>query len=259
LTVAGPFPPTPGTPGNFVAPAITAHGSRVVLKISHHRQETRNEIAALRLWAGNGVARLLAADADLGAILLERVLPGTMLAEVADDDETVRVTASVLRQLWLPLPPENGLQSLETWTRAYERNRDALNAGAGSFPRALFQRADALRSELLATTTAPVALHGDMHHFNVLRSDRAGWLAIDPKGLAGDRHFDVCQFLMNPVPVSAPVNRHRLDLFSAELDLDRKRLSQWALLHAVLNACWSFEENRDWRSAVAYAEETLSL
>ena len=55
----------------------------------------------------------------------------------------------------------------------------------------------------------PVALHGDMHHFNVLRAGREPWLAIDPKGLAGDPCFDVCQFLRNPEPVPLSVNRAR--------------------------------------------------
>ena len=70
----------------------------------------------------------------------------------------------------------------------------------------LFQRADALRAELLSSIDQRVVLHGDLHHFNILRCDRGGWLAIDPKGLVGDRYFDVCQFLLNPEPVPASVS-----------------------------------------------------
>jgi streptomycin 6-kinase len=252
LDVGQRFPPTPGTPGNFVAPVVRADGSSAVLKVSRYVHETSAEIAALRLWNGHGAARLLDAEPDLGALLLERIEPGTMLADVADDDLTVRVAADVLRLLWQPLPPNHELRPLDSWCAAYDRVPVLRSTP-------LFQRADALRRELLASTSEAVALHGDMHHFNVLRSSRAGWLAIDPKGLAGDRHFDVCQFLRNPGPVATAVNRRRLDLFSRLLDLDRQRLSQWCLVHAVLDACWSFEEARDWRSALAYAETTLSL
>jgi streptomycin 6-kinase len=112
---------------------------------------------------------------------------------------------------------------------------------------------------LLASTREPVTLHGDLHHYNVLRSNRCGWLAIDPKGLAGDRHFDVCQFLRNPVdtPVSITTNRRRLDQFSELLALDRQRLAMWCLVHAVLDACWSYEDGQDWRPIIAYAETTL--
>jgi streptomycin 6-kinase len=259
LNVEPPFPPTPGSPGNFVAPATRADGTAVVLKVSKYLRETRTEIEALRVWRGVGAARVLESDADLGALLLERVQPGTMLVEIPDDDEAVRVAARVLLQLWRPLPAQHALRPLDTWCAAYDRNRHALSRGAGGFPAALFQRADDLRRDLLASTDVSVALHGDLHHFNVLRSDRFEWLAIDPKGLAGDRCFDLCQFLRNPVPVPAHTNRRRLDIFCAELGLDRVRASQWCLVHAVLNACWDYEEGHPWRSSVAFAEQALSF
>jgi streptomycin 6-kinase len=182
-----------------------------------------------------------------------------MLVEMPDGDEAVRVAARLLPQLWGSLPAQHGLRPLGNWCAAYDRNRDALGRGTGGFPKALFQRADDLRGELLASTEAPVVLHGDLHHFNVLRSARAGWLAIDPKGLAGDRHFDLCQFLRNPVAVPAHVNRRRLDIFCAELGLDRARASQWCLVHAVLNACWDYEEGRRWQPYVDYAQMALSF
>jgi streptomycin 6-kinase len=231
------------------------------LKISQHVRETRPEIEALRIWDGVGAARLLAAEPDVGALLLERVQPGTMLSEIGDDDQTVRVAAALLRQLWQPPPEGARLPSLQDWTAAYDRNYEMLSRGAGGFPSALFERAWALRAELLASTTSRVVLHGDLHHFNILRSERAGWLAIDPKGLVGDRCFDVCQFLHNPMPNPIPVhtNRRRLDIFAAELDLDRRRLTNWSVVHAVLNACWNYEEGLPFASALAFAEQAQSF
>ena len=114
-----------------------------------------------------------------------------------------------------------------------------------------------MRRDLLESAPAPVALHGDMHHFNVLRAGREPWLAIDPKGLAGDPCFDVCQFLRNPEPVPLSVNRARLDVFCAELGLDRARTRDWCFVHAILDACWGFEDGESWQETVAYAEETL--
>jgi streptomycin 6-kinase len=256
LTVFDPFPATPGSPRNFVAPVTLQDGTPAVLKVSRFVTETRAEIAALRMWDGAGAARLLEADADLGALLLERVEPGTMLVEI-DDDDAVRAACAVLRQLWRSAP-DAGLTPLESWCAAYDRGRAALGSGASpDFPAKLFQRADELRQELLESTRDPVALHGDLHHFNVLRSNRADWLAIDPKGLVGDRCFDVCQYLRNPTRVATATNHHRLDIFSDELGLDRRRLAHWAVVHAVLDACWTYEDQRDVRPVVAYAEETL--
>ncbi|HEY1293191.1 MAG TPA: aminoglycoside phosphotransferase family protein, partial [Chloroflexota bacterium] len=204
LEVGTPFPPTPGSPGNFVAPAMRKDGSPCVLKVARAVEDTRSEIAALRLWNGRGAARLLASDAARAGMLLERVAPGTMLAEVAerDDDAATRIAAGLLRELWQPAeaadglqcevsqPTEaadglqcelwqptvagdglqcevwqpaataDGLQPLEMWCAAYDRNRAALLAGVAGFPRALFERADALRADLLSSTQEPVVLHG---------------------------------------------------------------------------------------------------
>ena len=262
LQIERRFPATPGSPGNFVATALRADGTRCVLKVSQYLTETRSEIAALAMWRGHGAARLLASAADVGGLLMEQVEPGTMLAaeEPYADEATTRVAADLLRELWIR--PDTGVDliSLDTWFAAYDRNRDALVRSVAGFPAVLFQRADALRAELLSSTDHPVVLHGDLHHYNILRSERAGWLAIDPKGLVGDPCFDVCQFLLNPdrhVPLGE--NRRRLEIFCSELDLDPLRTRQWCLVHAVLDACWSFEDGVDYRSRVAYAEQTLQF
>ena len=245
---------------NYVAPALTADGMECVLKVSRHVGETRTEIEALRLWDGVGTARLLAAEPELGALLTERVVPGIMLTSVEDDDTATRIAADMLLQLWRPLPVRHELRTLDSWCVAYDRNHAALTAGADGFPRGLFERGDALRAELLASTTQPIVLHGDLQHFNVLRSERAGWLAIDPKGLAGDRSFDICQFLRNPSVMPVSIVRRRLDIFCAELVLDRARTEAWCVVHAVLDACWSFEDtNPDLSERVMYAEQMLEL
>src|SRR5215213_2180069 len=213
-------PHYPAISWNYVAPATRADGTRAVLKVSRHVEETRNEIAALRLWDGDGAARLLAADADLGAVLTERLEPGSMLTEVAavDDDAATEIAAGVLRRLWRAVPERHGLRSLADWCAAYDRNRVALSRGADGFPASLFRRADALRRDLLASTERDSVLHGDLHHANVLRAERDPWLAIDPKGLTGDRCFDLCMFFRNPLPTGVPpaVNRRRLDIFATE-------------------------------------------
>src|SRR6266581_3067837 len=67
--------------------------------------------------------------------------------------------------------------------------------------------------------------------------------------------FDVCQFVLNPRPVPIAVNRRRLDVFCDELDLDPQRTRQWCLVHALLNACWSFEDGAGYTARVTYAEE----
>lgn len=254
-------PPFAAVRINYVVPAWRVDGTACVLKASRHVDETRNEIAALQLWNGDGSARLLEVDSDLGALLIERVVPGTLLTEVAATDDTAAtlVAANVARRLWRPAPMPDGLRSLASWCDAYDRNRETLTRGDLGFPSAVFQRADAMRRDLLASTETPTVLHGDLHHYNILRASRAPWLAIDPKGLVGDRCFDVCQFFRNPGDEPAEVNRRRLDIFCSELGLDRERTKAWCYVHAILDACWDYEDGNDWRPKVAYAEETQTF
>lgn len=261
LQIEARFPETPGSPGNFVAAARRADGTPCVLKVSPHLKETRSEIAALATWRGNGAVRLLESEPELGGMLLERIEPGTMLASMPalEDDDATRVACDLLRRLWRSPESADDLTPLESWCAAYDRNRQVLSRGVAGFPAELFRRADALRAGLLASTDDRVLLHGDLHHFNILRADRSEWLAIDPKGLVGDRYFDVCQFLLNPRAVPVRVNRRRLDVFCTELDLDPQRTRQWCLVHAVLNACWSFEDGERYRPRVAYAQQTLQF
>lgn len=254
-------PPFAAVRLNYVVPAWRENGTPCVFKVSRYVDETRNEIAALQLWDGDGAARLLEVDADLGALLIERVEPGTMLTEVAEKDDAAAtlIAADVARRLWRLAPESSGLRSLESWCDAYKRNREALLRGDGGFPPSVFQRADAMRRDLLASTETPTVLHGDLHHFNILRATRAPWLAIDPKGLVGDRCFDVCQFFRNPNDGPTEVNRRRLDIFCSELGLDRERTKAWCYVHAILDACWDYEDGNDWRPKIAYAEETQTF
>ena len=246
---------------SLVTAVTRADGSAAVLKLARDGLEPRGEIAALRIWNGHAAARLLASDPEGGGMLLERVEPGRMLAQRATDDDAAAtlVAACLLRQLGCAPPTDDGLQSLDRWLGAFDRLRPVIGRGQSGLPVDLFRRADRLRADLLASTTKPVVLHGDLHHFNILSATRAPWLAIDPKGLLGDRAFDVCQLLLNPIAVPVAVNQRRLAILCAELELDPTRARAWCFVHAVLNALWKLEEGRPLQHRLAWIEHVLAL
>jgi len=76
---------------NYVAPAVRADGSQAILKLGVPHPELSSEIAALRHYDGHGCARLLEADPERGALLIERLLPGNMLLDLTDDEEATRI------------------------------------------------------------------------------------------------------------------------------------------------------------------------
>ena len=76
----------------------------VVLKIGVPRDELTSEIAALRLFNGEGTCQLIDADEEKGFLLLERLRPGVMLSTLADDEAT-HIAAEVMKKIWRPLEP----------------------------------------------------------------------------------------------------------------------------------------------------------
>src|SRR5438477_9866319 len=98
LTVGTPLA-GPEVSAAWVAPVRRADGTAAVLKIGLPHMEARDEIAGLRFWAGEPTVRLLEADEELNALLLERVEPGTHLRTLPEPEQDV-VIAGLLRRLW---------------------------------------------------------------------------------------------------------------------------------------------------------------
>ena len=199
--------------------------------------------------------------------LLKRwhLVPGQVLAWTRYSLVTAVTRAdgseAVLKIAGHALEARGEIAALRIWNgqAAFDGLRPVIGTWQTSLPVDLFRRADRLRADLLASTTKPVVRHGDLHHFNILSATRAPWLAIDPKGLLGDRAFDVCQLLLNPIAVPVEVNRRRLTILCAELELDATRVRAWCFVHAVLNALWNLEEERPLEHRVPWIEHVLAL
>lgn len=258
LRVSGPFP---NLTYNYAAPAIRNNGVPAVLKLGvPGGQELSNEMEALRLYDGRGIARLLEAAPDVGAMLLERLQPGRMLSTVADDEEATRIAARVMRQLWLPAPAEHAFATVAGWAGGLGRLRAMFGGDTGPLPSALVDKAEQYFAELLAEEAAPVLLHGDLHHYNILSAEREPWLAIDPKGLVGPAGYEVGPLLHNPTPayldVPAPGRKlaRRVAILSEMLGLDRQRVAKWGVAVAVLAAWWSVEDHGEvWEEVLVCA------
>jgi streptomycin 6-kinase len=93
--------------------------------------------------------------------------------------------------------------------------------------------ADAART-LLSSPRDIGALHGDIHHDNILDFGPRGWLAIDPNRLCGERGFDYANLFCNPdmddpsrsVAVVPERFQRRLEIVAERAQLERARLLQ---------------------------------
>jgi streptomycin 6-kinase len=207
-------------------------GEPVVLKVAHVEEERRG--GRLMAWWGScGGLPVLEASGD--AILLRRATgPRSLLAMSLagrDDEADDVLVESVLALHAVPAPPASvGLVPLQEWFR------DLVDR-----PQAdpLLVRAASIATELLAEPGPSVALHGDVHHGNVLDlGDR--WVAIDPKGLVGHPAFDVANVFCNPSPdVAAARLDRRLERFADRLGLERPVLAAWVVAWCGLSLAWS--------------------
>jgi streptomycin 6-kinase len=102
---------------------------------------------------------------------------------------------------------------------------------------------------LLDTSPTAVALHGDLHHDNILHGPR-GWLAIDPKGAWGDPAYETANAFRNPDGAQTllfdPARISRLaERFSHRLGQPRRHILGWACAHCALSTFWSRDAGLD--------------
>jgi streptomycin 6-kinase len=238
-----------GRVNSRLAPVVY-RGAPAMLKIAGGSEERLG--AALMAWfAGDGAARVLAMDDP--ALLMERATGPRSLAAMArwgEDDEATRTLCRTLARLHAPrpAPPPPSLVPLPIWFRALpeaaERHGGVLAAAWG------------VAGGLLASPREERPLHGDLHHDNVLDGGDRGWLAIDPKGLIGERGFDYANIVCNPdiETAGAPgVLRRRAAIIAAEADLDLNRYLRWVLAYAGLSASWTLGEGGDASPALEIA------
>lgn len=248
---------------HYVTSAETSAGLPVILKVGVPRSDLRHEIAALTAYDGRGCVRLLACEPDLGALLLERLEPGTSLVSLTlagADDQAMRLAAQTMLTLWRPAPPNHTFPTVARWAAGLGRLRRAFADGVGPFPVDLVALAETLFDELLADSAEAVLLHGDLHHDNILAAQRAPWLAIDPQGVIGEPAYEVGALLRNPFPwlwaEARPIAllRRRLHILGSELGFDWARLAAWGVAQAVLSAWWAYEDHdSDWQGQLRLA------
>jgi streptomycin 6-kinase len=129
------------------------------------------------------------------------------------------------------------LPALSEW---FESLRTAAEAGGG-----LFGIAAVAALDLLSSQQDIVVLHGDMHHGNVLDFGPRGWLAIDPKGLVGERYFDYANIFCNPDAEMATMPgrlSRQVRVIAEAARLERRRLLAWIVAWAGLSAAFNLDD-----------------
>jgi streptomycin 6-kinase len=218
---------------------VRYRGQAAMLKIAQV-QEERTGSALMVWWQGDGAAKVYASDQQ--AILIERAQDNGGLIEMSlngKDEQVCTILCDCVDRLHRarnkPLPT---LVPLTVWFT------DLMLAASrhGGF----FAICAAIANELLLNPQETVVLHGDIHHGNVLNFGPRGWLAIDPKGLIGERGFDYANIFYNPesqLTTDPTLFAKRVDVVCDTARLDKERLLRWLVAWGGLSMSWLPIEN----------------
>ena len=215
-------------------------GSPAVLKLLHPGQiEEARAAAWLQALGGHGAVQVYALDGQ--SILMEHC-PGPSLGDLSRagrDDEATGILCDVIRTLHAaPLKPIG----LEPLAQRFAPLTEATLTGD-------LAKAAQVARDLLADPIPAAALHGDLHHDNILQSPR-GWLAIDPKGVQGDAAYEPANAFRNPDGLGErlfdPARLQRMAAqVSRRLGPSSRRLLGWAAAHCALSTRWSLQDRCD--------------
>lgn len=229
-------------------------GQPAMLKIAMTQDEVLGA-QLMRWWAGDGAACILEQAEE--AILLERLSGCRSLSEMArdgHDDDASRIICNVAARLHAQNKPQQ--PALPLLSGQFSALDSAAKMQGG-----IFTDAALIAARLLAEPQDITVLHGDIHHGNILDAGRRGWLAIDPKGLVGERGFDFANLFCNPdFTVATSLGRltRQTDIIAEIAGLDRHRLLSWIVAWAGLSAAWHIESEGNPETALAVAHIALN-
>jgi streptomycin 6-kinase len=213
-------------------------GTPAVLKFSPDKALLTKQVAMLRVFAPSGrVPAVLSADAEIGAMALEEVLPGTAAEDMPPTSLPQR-WAELLAALHAVAPPARWPWDLrgrceEAFGRIGRRLSDP--AIGARIDQATWQRAIRRCETLLDNQTEVVLLHGDLHLGNALDGGPArGLIAIDPKACVGDPCFDAVDYVVAGAGHEGVETRCRQVATACGLDGDR--LYAWSRVVAPMVA-----------------------
>lgn len=217
----------------WVTRATRADGTPVVLKVGMPHFEGLHELAGLRFWHGDATAALLEADEKANAMLLEACVPGTSLRALAESEQDV-VLATLLRRLWQDPPSHSEGLAFRPIASMLAHWASETRAQEDAWPdRGLVREGLALFEELTTTTERRVVLFTDLHAGNVLRAQRAPWLAIDPKPFVGDAAYDATQHLINCPERMRDAPHATIERFADLLGVSGERVRRWMFARAA--------------------------
>ena len=210
---------------------VVEAGVDTVLKVGLPTAERASELTVLRLTAGDGCVKLLAADDESGAMLLERLGPSLHSLELPVQARHA-ILVDTAQRVWRRAPRAalpsgaDGARSLAAFIpEAYEAT------GRPCMRRAIEHAlACAAAREAAHDDARAVLVHGDVHEWNALRAGD-GWKLVDPDGLLAEPEYDL-GVIMRENPEEDDLLT-RASWLAARTGLDPVAIWEWGVAQRV--------------------------
>ncbi|MEM8539979.1 MAG: aminoglycoside phosphotransferase family protein [Pseudomonadota bacterium] len=217
-------------------------GSYAALKI-YKDGDMQNEAAGLTFMArmdGRSTAKIY--RTHNGAVLMEW-LDGPSLGDVSrggDDIAALNNLIDVAKTVHAKPHFDGDYPPLSDWFEDLFNLNFSPNCNPKS--EAIVQKCQSLGRTLIDSQRDLRALHGDLHHDNVLKGKR-GYCIIDAKGVYGERAYELANAVRNPVGADALLRDTVRILrycrtISSEFNVNYQRFWGWVIAHCSLSIAW---------------------
>lgn len=246
---------------NFVGLVRLANNQTAILKMSPGKDLIRE-----MEWLGcieKGVPKIYALDKSNSTYLMEHLEPGYSLKRLVKegcDDEATQIICQTILNL-----QNQHCENLD-FPHISDFIKD-LKILVDKFDARLLSKAQSLFHDLTHNRSHDIALHGYLHHDNIL-SCASGWKIIDPHGYVGHPIAEIGAMFRNPldcfpqhIPLPEVIER-RLSIIAEMLPFDIQKVRDWAFCITVLSAAWSLESHGkvlDLETEVANALDQICL
>lgn len=227
----------------------------VIVKISDDVKELKSGYDMLKALDGAGCCKAYEFDAALGAAVIERISPGSLLREEQSPEKRVEAFCGVFQKIHTS---GAGCEEHDTYIDWLERAEQfCKNSHAAEAVSEKMHRACQIGKEMFAKYPERVLLHGDLHHDNILLGGD-GYRAIDPKGVVGPKIFDIPRFLLNEFSYASEEKvkahmRTMLGLMAEKTGYSAEDLEKLLFMEGMLDAVWCMEDGQE-----SEAEKELS-
>lgn len=232
---------------NLIVFATSPDYGSVALKIGVPHADLFKEMESLALYKGRHICVCYDRDKELGALLLERVVPGVNLTNEKGTITRVKIASDVISNLAIQAKDNHELPAYSDWLdKAFSRARAENKVGQKML--SFIDLAERMYGEIEASDRQKVLLHGDLHHYNILQDQNGEWRAIDPKGVIGEACMDTARFMENQLGMVQHEEKgncleEMLDVFSSKFNEPKHIIATCLFIDYVLSTCWHFENS----------------